>query len=229
MAGIAQLPGVEQHMSEYQGIGLTVVPGVVPADAAGAWLQKCLAVADRHGIERHEEVGGVEGQYGPRRMLRYTIVDGEAVREHWPEMMGLYTGLATVVRLVTGLPVILSPYGKSAAVVKVYRGAGAEHGWHHDTNVITGLLYLTTHRPDSGEGATEYIPVAYGTDRSRAREIWPVAGDFLVMRGREVFHRVPPMRSADALRVTIPLNYYTPTDVWRPPGLDGLHYGAERV
>jgi hypothetical protein len=216
---------IEQHQQEYREIGLTVVPDAVPRLDIDRWVSRCTDLAASHGAARDQEVGGREGEYGPRRRLSYTIVDGVAVAERWPEMMGLYAGLATVVRLITGHPIILSPYPQSAVVAKVYRGAGAEHGWHFDTNVVTGLLYLTTHPASSGDGATEYVPARFGQDTSQSAFIWPTAGDLLVMRGRDVFHRVPRTTSPDLFRITIPLNYYTPTDTWRPTGIDTLHFG----
>ena len=83
--------------------------------------------------------------------------------------------------------VVTSPYPASGINVLVYDKARSTIGWHHDTNLVTLLLYLT----DNEEGGTEcrLLPRRPGQTQHEHRVVKPRAGTALLMQGRWVLHR----------------------------------------
>ena len=92
---------------------------------------------------------------------------------------------------------------------------GDRQGWHRDTNPVTALLILT--RTDGDYGT--HVQDRHGD----AFYVRNEPGDLWIMRGRELRHEVPPVPEGK-WRVTVPLNYYHPNDVWRPADMDNLVY-----
>lgn len=144
------------------------------------------------------------------------IASASQVREILPEMFGLYQSTTTFLSLLIDREVITSPYPESSVTLKVYDRPGDQQGWHKDTNPLTALLILTDTKGDYG---TE-IEFKDGTVGHLENE----PGDMWVMFGRELRHRVPSVPEGK-WRVTVPLNYYHPDDIWRPADMDALVYG----
>lgn len=201
---------------------LAVVTGYLDPAAVERLRQKALAVLEAHGTERDKVVGGKPGEYGERRRYKDIVADADVLALHFPEIMGFYLGAIGAAIAVTGRQVILSPFGKSAVTLKLYRGAGSQHGWHLETNNVTGLLYLTDHPEELGEGAMEWVRP--GEAREAVRRYWPRAGDMAFMQGMDVWHRVAPLKVGLRERMVVVMNYYVEGEVSRPAGLDALHY-----
>lgn len=206
---------LHEHAHEYDTRGLTVIPAVVSQLTAWDWARRALStITDDARLDR--KGGNVTGDLDEGGDRAHGILDTYAVQRVLPELMGWYQAARPLIETVVDREVILSPYERSQVTVKVYHRPGDEHGWHRDTNPLTALLILTDTHGDYG---TEIEERDGSTLHLRNN-----AGDLLLMQGRELRHRVPPLPQG-YWRVTVPLNYYFPDDVWRPDGTDELVYG----
>jgi hypothetical protein len=181
----------------------------VPARLLSVWRYLSTRLPCHH-VERDRE----DWPNGEER--NYDVVDGITIREQMPSLYGFYSATATVVSLILGREVVVSPYAISAVNLNIMRAPRSAQGWHPDTNGITGLIYLTTH---IDEGLLE-IRCLDGVQRV----VKPRAGALLVMLGRQVPHRVTEYNNADSPRIAVPLNYYEPDDLRRPAELDQVLY-----
>jgi hypothetical protein len=159
---------------------------------------------------------GREDAFDEGGPYRHSLLAGETVRAFMPELWGFYLALPLVAEPIVCRPIRLSPYPDSAVNVKLYVAPGGTQGWHRDTNPVTALLYLTD------DGHSTVVESLSGEIESIAHE----RGDLLLMQGRRCRHHVPAMRPGSPDRITVPLNLYHPDDVWRPPGIDEIVYGA---
>ena len=213
---------LDRFRRQYHRDGVTRVPDVVPREVAGRWLEKAMDLCESLGRARDYRAGEADilGDGGENR---YVILDGLAIRDHFPDMPTWYVALQGLVSAVTFADVTVSPYERSGMSILVYRGTNASQSWHFDSNPITALLYLTTNT----EGATECRLLHDIPDKrkGRLRRIFPVSGSLLLMQGRRVWHRGTPVHRE--VKVACPWNYYTATDTWRPEGMDELIYGPD--
>jgi hypothetical protein len=83
----------------------------------------------------HREVAG--------RSLHYSVIDGDLVHEHFPELTRLYGRVQQVVKQHFGDDLV--PYPNRAVTVNVnITPPGGEYRWHYDRNPVTAILYLNT-------------------------------------------------------------------------------------
>lgn len=205
---------LHEHADEYATKGYTLIPRMVTPEIALEWAYRARdAITDDTRLVRSGYTEGVLDEGGDRA---HGILDAYGVRAIIPELFGWYEAARTLIETVVRRDVIVSPYMRSQITLKVYHQAGDQHGWHRDTNPLTALLILTN---TVGNYGTE----VEGRD-GRIFNLKNTAGDLWLMQGRELRHRVPPLPEG-AFRVTVPLNYYHPDDVWRPEGTDELVYG----
>lgn len=149
---------------------------------------------------------------------RYLIADTfDLITAGNAHILRLYCYVADVLSEELGIALIPSPYYRSGVTFKAYR-SGEGQGRHRDTNPFTALIYLTEDTNPDGD------PTVLVDRQGVMREIEPSAGSILLMAGRELSHWVPFIPRAKS-RVVAAFNYYTPGDVWRPPGTDDLVYG----
>lgn len=200
---------VAKARAEYYGRGFTVLENVAPRRLVAEWRQKAMDLTGS--ANRRDTDDGI--------VRHYSVLDGNRVQREFPSLFGAYAGWQAMLRAVLGEAVEISIYDRSGVNVRVYHGAGAEHGWHLDTQPITALLYLTTH---ADEGATEVHPA--DNPEGPVTALLPVAGSMLLMQGRRCLHRAAPISGKEP-RIAVPLNYYTETDFVRDASLDVAHYG----
>lgn len=193
---------LKDHRLTWQTWGLTLLRGAVDRTVVDRWVER---LADYTGqwtrVDADTDDEPVEG-HGTHR--HYSLLDGDAVRRVLPELFGWYHGIRWWAEDVTERSVIVSPYSRSSVNVKLYSGGDAQD-WHYDSNALTALLYLTATDPDT---ATQFRPFP---DVIRHMEAAP--GDLLLMKGREVLHRVPSLPDG-TFRITCPLNLYYSDDTW---------------
>jgi len=203
---------LKKYQDELKLKGGVLIKGFVEPNVALEWAERAKAGIqsriDRPVIEAKELDEGGE-RHGK-------IADAFEAEKVLPEIFGLYQGARLFLSELIERPVICSPYPRSTVTLKVYDRPGDQQGWHRDTNPLTALLI-----------ATETLG-NYGTEiEARDGSVFNLEnqpGDLWVMYGRELRHRVPSIPEGK-WRVTIPLNYYHPDDVWRPQGTDNLIYG----
>jgi hypothetical protein len=158
---------------------------------------------------------------GDTRIINDTYMDYDQIKRYFPELMRLYKEGAKQLTKTLGEKVVESPYGKSAMTLRLYKGINSEHGWHTESNSVTGLVYFTDITERKG-GALQFAPIG---KRNPIYTLCPKAFSLVVLRGHDVWHRVTPMKDEEALRVCLVMNYYLPNDINRPKELDNLHYG----
>jgi hypothetical protein len=103
--------------------------------------------------------------------------------------------------------------------INCLRGIGARYERHLDTNPVTGLLFVTDWRSNSGG------ELAFEKGEKRC-VIRPRAGTFIAFDAREIPHEVKRLRSAGD-RISIPRNFdEDPVRQPRPTELDDYLYGG---
>lgn len=158
--------------------------------------------------------------HGQRRRTGATSIDGNHLTRD-RTLMGLYEWMIPIAAQVTGRPVITSPFRQYAMAVNLYDGPGCEHAWHVETNSLSAVLHLA-----EGHGAClEYHRPGQPLGSGVALRHVPVVGDVSLVRGKDVWHRVPPFdATVEKPCVVVVFNYYHPDDLEaggrrRPPGL----------
>jgi hypothetical protein len=175
---------------------------------------------------RDKQTGGCHGGYGVKRTFRDQVIDGEVLLQHHL-FRSIYSTVRRMVESTAGGIVVESPWMKSAITLKVYDSPGDQHGWHVESNSVTGLLYLTGVEGAALEIADPNIPRIHRDEDQpvMANLHHPTSGTLIVLRGHDVWHRVLPKKGAEP-RIVLVCNYYRPGDIDRPSGIDEQHYGA---
>ncbi len=143
------------------------------------------------------------------------ILDGPGVAEAMPGMVSAYEATRLLVAEVTQPDAIISPYPRSAVNVNRYDAPTGRVSAHFDSNPISVILYLTDNPQD---GATEFL-----RDGEIYRREFPIAGDLLIFRGRDLSHQSGCVLTG--VKVAALWNYYTVQDQSRPAGMDDFMYG----
>ena len=218
------IPALEKRQQEYRENGLCVIRSFVVKPSA--LMNKCQDIIVQHGTRRKNwKAGGKHGGPGEERNYNDWVLHYGGIHRYIIELAQVYMETTKTIDEVTRRRTTPSPYGRSAATLKMYEGVGGEHGWHVESNSVSGVLYLSNHPEEKGDGALEYcLPKT----RSPVYKYWPKAGDLVIMRGHDVWHRVAPM-TTNTTRMCAVFNYYHEGDVDRPDGLDDLHYGSDRT
>ena len=218
---------LNDHQYAYHYNMLTVVKDVLPATTCNMivrQIERDIANGEAALVQHHKDPNRSEYLDEGGAYLHY-IYKGPDVRQSFPELMGLYYGLAPFISLIVSAPVVTSPYADSDVNIKYYPRGGGTIGWHFDTNGITVLLYLTT----NSEGALQLEIERKRPDRRPLRTEQKrhlcSAGELLIMNGRNVRHRSEPVQTES--KAVVVLNYYQGGelgDTWRPEGFDDYVY-----
>lgn len=216
---LAPAVDLERHRREYAVDGVTLLHDLFPPERIAAWRR--WALQDKGlgaGLDAVADASWVFQRLDQRHA--YTMIDGVTLRDHLPDMVAAHD-LVPLLSAITLRDVVISPYPASGINVLVYDRHRSTIGWHHDTNLVTFLLYLT----DNEEGGTEcrLLPSRPGPEEPRYRLVRPRAGTALLMQGRWVLHRGLPLENE--VKVACPWNYYSVEDQWRPTGFDDRIYG----
>lgn len=216
----------QQHRFDYRQVGFTVLREFIPPAQARAWAAALSLALDRGEGNRVMAAddsaastivnqGAVAAAPLVPDVLRYEMMDAPHCERAIPELRDIYLERVELLRALTSLDVITSPYARSRVSCLRYPANGGEQSWHYDGNVVTALLYLT----DNDDGHT----AAMRLDTGEEHLVKPEAGNLLLMRGREVWHRGAPALAAP--KIVMPWNYYVEGDTNRPEGMDALLYG----
>ena len=147
--------------------------------------------------------------------IRTLTVDGDAVQTHLPWLFNLYFGyFRELAQLSSSEPVCCAKLPIYAVNLNVQRGSQMRYEAHVDTNPIQGILYLTSHpRGSGGELVVSSDEKARGMKAidANAVEIFPEAGFFAVFDARRHPHYVKQLRNSSAIRISAPMNFYTPS------------------
>lgn len=170
---------------------------------------------------RDKTTGGAAGGYGMERQFHDAICDGDELYRISPHLFELYLrGHDTAQQLLPSRTINFSPWRKSSMTLKDYTQPGDQHGWHVETNGLTIILMLRgSGRLDIMDGPQPPHPDHEGDFHCEMRE-----GQMWLLRGHDVWHRVPPLRPDDLPRTSLVMNYYIDDDFSRPEGIDGQHY-----
>jgi hypothetical protein len=116
--------------------------------------------------------------------------------------------------------------------LNIQTGTAMRYEAHVDSNPLQGMLYVTNHPPgDGGELVIAQRVDAVGTEEidDRAALIYPVGGQLVFFDGRRHPHYVRPLRSKDATRLAVAMNFYTPSspEAARPRDLNRHLFGDD--
>ncbi len=216
---------IEEHRHNYHYDMYTVVSDVLTKDVCDRLMARMngLIQQNRPIMVDHGGLGGPEELDAGGR-YKHHLFDGDAIRECFPELVGLYHGLQHEIALITSQDVVLSPHLASDINIKAYPPHGGTLGAHFDTNGITVLIYLTTNT----EGALRMdIPRddPWNGKSIEKRELLAEAGSMLVMQGRKVWHDSAPMDKE--FKAVAVLNYYWRGNTRRPAHFDNFVYHGE--
>ena len=146
------------------------------------------------------------------------IVSTEDILKVAPEVNDMYEKSRIEAQNVSGRKVLSSPFENSRITLKVYEGRGAEHGWHNDTNSLSGILCLTDNLDDA--------PLVYCKPKSKIVQgsVFCEKGKLIILKGHDIWHRVEPVQKEDTIRMTLIFNYYHPGEERRLENFDDGYY-----
>ena len=202
--------------------GLLVVPHFLDTSTCEALLRK---------INRYRQQQPLPKIYRPSgdRPLNYSVIDGERLRQSFPELFELYLGVIGFIKTAAGAEEVAPLDDMRVACNVNITANGGTYRYHYDRNGITAILYLN----ETVGGETECYPnyridlrvrnyarFQYRLDQllqSRVLRLMsgkqtlvkPETGKLLIMRGDRCLHSVRPVRSSRA-RVNIVMAYDYP-------------------
>jgi hypothetical protein len=184
-----------------------------------------------------------------KRSLRYSVIDGEKIMEHLPEIWDLYCGgMCEHVNALTHRTVVPLENQQVGVNVNIMPPGRSEYRWHYDRTAITAILYLN----EVQGGETVIYPnyrillrdrrklrAQRALDRllqigwvrqlfSRKQVVSPAAGRLVVMRGRRCWHSVRGVEGTQE-RMNIILAYDVPgADFPMEESLDSYLYTTKQ-
>lgn len=185
------------------------------------WAQQIEHLVAEHGILTHlDGKSPTSREPADSAGADVVVVMGDVIAKQLGWLFDLYRGpLLELCREVAGPGIQISSDERSAMNINALKGRGSHYEWHVDTNPLTGILYVTSHSAiDGGE-------LVFRTNDGMTR-VAPRAGMFIAFDARELTHTVLPLNS-DAVRISVPMNYYDQAGTVRPAGLDQYLYRAE--
>ena len=162
------------------------------------------------------------------RSLRYSVIDGEKIEQHLPEIAHLYQKVNEFVRDVSNKELVPLDNKKVGINVNI-TPRGGEYRWHYDRNAVTVLLYLNEVRG----GELELYPcyriylknqrllflqrwldriIQIGAIRhffGKKVVVQPTQGRMVMMQGTRCLHSVRPVEG-DRERINCVFSYDTP-------------------
>lgn len=159
---------------------------------------------------------------GPPRVIHTHAGDYDACRNALGEGLNFLTGdVWSLVEHITGLDLLMpSQYCRSSVTAKGY-GPGHVHGWHYESNSVTGILCL---QPAQEGGDLLVKPINQPNGDTTA--ISYDAHDLVILRGHDVLHRGDAVRQG--FKGIMVFNFYLEGEVTRPENLNAQHYETEQ-
>lgn len=201
--------------------GYAVLDGFVDDATCARLLDAVAAYRESHDVVRVHRPSR-------ERPLRYSVIDGLAIRDHLPEIHDLHLRVNEVVNALTGQRLDPLEDAKVACNVNITEPGGS-YRWHYDRNACTALLYLnaveggeTDCYPDFrlflpfarwsplqrwSDALVQLAPVrrAFG----RLVTVVPAPGTLFVMRGNRALHSVRPLTGGPD-RINVVMSYDVP-------------------
>lgn len=146
------------------------------------------------------------------------VVDGKAIIENLSWLDKLYRNeLLEIANNDFGSDYCISNSVENGININYLKGLNSRYEWHVDSNPLTGILYVTTHK--QGEGGELVFKVG-----EEMQQVFPTSGTFILFDAREIPHTVLPLQT-DAFRISVPMNFYFKNqEQVRPPDLDSYIY-----
>ncbi|HUL44052.1 MAG TPA: 2OG-Fe(II) oxygenase [Bacteroidota bacterium] len=159
------------------------------------------------------------------------VVDGETIKKKTPWLYDLYRGLFREMGqscLNEELSCAKNPM--YAVNLNIQRGINMRYECHVDSNPLQGLLFVTTHPEGTGgELVVCNTTEALGTEQIERDcvRIFPKAGHLLFFDARQHPHFVKPLTQAADERISVAMNFYTPSspEDARPQDLNSHLFG----
>ncbi|HEY0452750.1 2OG-Fe(II) oxygenase [Actinophytocola sp.] len=201
------------------------------------WIDELLALAAARGTVREFQPTAVTtAREAADETIPIEAVDGDVLAEATPWIPRLYRGAFRLLGAgLAGEEVYPSANAKVALSLNVQRANAARYPCHVDSNPLEGLLYLTDCTVDTGGelvvGLDENARSIEEVDAD-CTLVYPRAGQLLFFDARRNPHYVRPLRSPDAVRAVVTMNYYSAScpETARPDGLDDqLFVGDDRA
>lgn len=143
------------------------------------------------------------------------VVDGQQIKDKLPWLYNLYQGLFyEYAQTCTQEELFLAKNPIYAINLNIQRGNKMRYECHVDSNPLQGLLYVTTHPEGTGgELIVSNESNVFGIEEinQNATRIYPNAGDLVFFDARKHPHYVTSLEKEDATRISIAMNFYTPT------------------
>ena len=210
--------------------------------------EECAALRDKIAHYRREHGDVLVERDGGERPLKYSVIDGVKIKEHLPDVTGLYERVNELVNRISSLKLVPLENEQVSCNINIM-GAGNTYRWHYDRNAVTAILYLNDIEGGETECYANYR-ISLGNARfskfqrildkalqpetirkifGRHRVVAPKAGRLLVMRGDRCLHSVRPV-TGDEERINLIMSYDLPgTKFSVDERLDGYLYGHENA
>lgn len=177
------------------------------------------------------------------RSLRYKVIDGIALREHFPSALDLYRSIQSFINKQFNGNYVPLDNDIANANINITE-PGGEYRWHYDRNEITVLLYLN----DVESGELEFYPnyrLFLGKySRSKVQQILdtvcrhkkffrrrisitPKAGKLVIIRGDKCLHSVK--RVLSGRRINFVFSYDSLNRGAQNSALDSYLYTNESI
>lgn len=191
------------------------------------WQAELLDIAERFAVLKMIQPRSVTSREVSRDLqLPVLTVSGEIVAAQAPWLFALYYGVfRDLGQRVVDEPLLTASREKIAINLNVQRGNSMRYECHVDSNPLQGLLYATDHpRGEGGELVIAHDCSAQGTDavEASATILHPTSGHLIFFDARDHPHYVRPLGSQRGVRVSVAMNFYTPScpESGRPSDLD---------
>jgi hypothetical protein len=208
-------------IAEFTEVGYQIITGFLSVDECGRLTAAVNDYRSAHDVP-------VVHRPASERPLHYAVIDGEKVRNHFPDVTRIAEDVGNLVNSISDEALLLLSDSKVAVNINI-TSKGGSYRWHYDRNAVTAILYLneveggeTECYPNyrlkmPGDGNSMWQKIADRVIRSKpVRRIFgrrvmvsPKAGTLLVMRGNQCLHSVLPV-TGNADRVNVIISFDLP-------------------
>jgi 2OG-Fe(II) oxygenase superfamily len=167
------------------------------------------------------------------KSLEVMTVGGITIKNELAWLYELYkTKFYSLAKRCTKEELFLASDPRYAININLQKGNLRRYECHIDSNPLEGLLYVTSHNQgDGGELIVANNKDALGTEEIKkdCQSIFPKAGNLIFFDARKFPHYVAPLKSKEAFRVVVAMNFYTPScpESSRPKDLNKHLFGTD--
>lgn len=192
-----------------------------------SWQIDILQLAETHQKKVVITAGSVTSrEANTSDQVETLVVDGNKIKEKLLWLFNLYQGLFyEYAKTCTDEELFIAQNPLYAIDLNIQRGNKMRYECHVDSNPLQGLLYVTSHPEGSGgELVVANKSEALGIEEINKDcvRIFPNAGDLIFFDAREHPHYVTSLVGEDDVRISVAMNFYTPssTESERPADLN---------